>query len=202
MRLSRDNLLQLMALADDELEGEAKARAEKLLGESQEARRVVDAMRAPHLGSWLGECMQARELGVDTIADDVMTRLRAAQAGPAPRLAAARPRHPTRTAAALAFAVSAMAIAAGVAVYVRSVESRSGAPVAVSSAGPLGVNVPSAQPTSLARADAPMNGGVEVNEIDSPLRGVSVFEIPVSAAVSAAGRSSVVIWIEDDPEVK
>jgi hypothetical protein len=44
---------------------------------------------------------------------------------------------------------------------------------------------------------------VEVDEIDSPSRGVSVFEIPLgsvaAAAASPVAPSSVVIWIDDDP---
>jgi hypothetical protein len=42
--------------------------------------------------------------------------------------------------------------------------------------------------------------GVEVDEVDSPSRGISVFEIPVpgAAAANANGPSSVVIMIEDE----
>lgn len=50
----------------------------------------------------------------------------------------------------------------------------------------------------------PLQGaGVEVDNIDSPSRGVSVFEIPARGASAAVGASpspsSVVIWIDDEP---
>jgi hypothetical protein len=59
---------------------------------------------------------------------------------------------------------------------------------------------------AVASASAPLGAGpsrsVEVDEIDSPSRGVSVFEIPLGNAAAAAGPtgpSSVVIWIDDEP---
>ena len=46
-------MLELMALADGELEGEDRARVEALVAQSDEARQVVEAMRSPVLGTWL-----------------------------------------------------------------------------------------------------------------------------------------------------
>jgi hypothetical protein len=71
------------------------------------------------------------------------------------------------------------------------------------------VTIPSSSLGSIpavASVSAPLGAGpsrgVEVEEIDSPSRGVSVFEIPLGNAAAAAGPtgpSSVVIWIDDEP---
>jgi hypothetical protein len=207
MSLSPETMLELMALADGELEGAARERIERLVAQSEEARRVVDAMRAPHVGLWLGEALQARAEAADGIADAVMARLESSSAGPGVRdgrggereehgvvrLANAGGRRWSRTAVGVGTAAlgGVLALAAGIAVYLRSAEQNSGerAPVA-SVVAPTAVRPPSP------------SQGVEVDEIDSPSRGVSVFEIPLgSAAAVAAGPSSpssVVIWIDDD----
>jgi hypothetical protein len=74
------------------------------------------------------------------------------------------------------------------------------APVASVGIPPVDFQVPSA---TVAQAEPAR--GVEVNEIDAPSRGVSVFEIPVGAAAAIASptrASSVVVWVDDDPGSK
>src|SRR5258708_28102684 len=75
--LPHETVLELMSLADGELEGEAREHAEKLIAESDEARRVVEAMRGPHVGIWLKDAIDRRAdaAGVDGIAETVMARL-------------------------------------------------------------------------------------------------------------------------------
>ena len=63
MSLSQETLFDLMALADGELEGDARERAEKLVSQSEEARRIVEGMRSPALGRLL-KLNSRRDLGL------------------------------------------------------------------------------------------------------------------------------------------
>ena len=207
MSLTQETMLELMALADGELEGEALTRVEKLVEESDEARRVVESMRGPAIGAWLDAAMneKAEAAGADGIADAVMRKLESrdegskdrAQEGGVVRLADARARRGSRMQVGVAAAAAVLALAAGVVLYVRSV-GESGvdhAPVA-------SATVPTVEvaPTTTVAAQAPTpKQAVEVNDIDTP-SGVSVYEIPAGGATAAAKASppSVVIWIDDE----
>jgi hypothetical protein len=206
MSLPQDTLLELMALADGELEGEAKARAEKLVAESDEARRVVAAMCAPDVGVFLGEALEGRVGAADGIADAVMARLGAerGQEGGVVRLADARGAKPASKGPRMqVFAAvgAALALAAGILLYIRSQDmDAGGTPVASVNVPSIDLQPPPA-PTAVAQQAARPSQGVEVDEIDSPSRDVSVFEIPLGAAAAVAGGgspSSVVIMIDDD----
>jgi hypothetical protein len=204
MSLSPETMMELMALADGELEGEAKLRAEKRVAEDEEARRVVEAFRAPHLGAWLASSMDqsAVAAGADGIADAVMARIRepVREDGAVVRFAPPRPHRGSRLQFAVGGGIAALAMAAAVALFARSREGAVDTRMPVASVG-----VPSVDYQSPATSGAQQGGavqGVEVDEIDSPSRGISVFEIPLGSAAAAAGAahpSSVVIWIDDDP---
>jgi hypothetical protein len=187
--------MELMALADGELDGAARERAERLVADNEEARRAVEAMRSPVLGTWLGEVVHGRvaAAAADGVADAVMARLdaqsardgAAAQRGAAQqedggvvRLADARARRRAPWVPVMASLAAALAIAAGVAVVLRSM-GRGEAPSApvASVAEP-----PRPAPSAIAQSYALPREGVEVEEIDSPSRGVSVFEIPLGSA--------------------
>jgi hypothetical protein len=224
MSLSQETLLELMALADGELDGEAKTRAERLAGESREARSFVDAMRAPISRVWLGEeIAEERARGSGGIADAVMGRIaldsaarepgqrREIPSGPAHRpeaelgvvrrIAAPATRSPRAPKRAAVWASSglALAMAAGVTLYFGSA-ARSLHVAPVASVAPPAIESGGLATTesALARHTAtPPAHGVVVDEIDSPSRDVSIFQIPTMANASAA--SSVVVWIDDDP---
>jgi hypothetical protein len=220
MSLSRETMMELMALADGELDGEDRERVEKLAAESDEARRVVEAMRAPVLGAWLAGVMVERSAAADGIADRVMAELElevakkdgVAGGGQVVRLSEARRTHraPTGvTRGQLAVLGGALVLAAVILLYVRSDhEADTSSPVAnVEPPAPVpSATVPAAMPaapatTALAQAPHPTQG-VEVDEIDSPSHDVTVFEIPggnMAAAASGNSPSSVVIMIEDEP---
>jgi hypothetical protein len=219
MSLSRETMIELMALADGELEGPARERAEKLVAESEEAQRVLEAMREPAVGLWLGEAMRARAGAADGIADAVMAEIasqsegaaaRARDEGGVVRLAGPHGRRGTRRrlAAAVAAVGGALALAAAVALYARSGADSDGARAPVVSEPPSRTTgqAPGPVRSALVQYRVPPAQGVEVDEIDSPSRGVSVFEIPLGSAAAAAatpaGPSSVVIWIDDDPGSK
>jgi len=183
MSFPQETMLQLMAFADGELEGEDRARVERLVAENGEARSVVDAMRSPAIGTWLEGEMAERAKAADGIAGAVMAKL--------PARAPSRGRSPV----AVISIGAALALAAGVALILRSQgeSTESHEPVA-------SVQMPSIDMQPPATVAQRPTQGVEVDEVDSPSRGISVFEIPVAgvAAANANGPSSVVIMIEDE----
>jgi hypothetical protein len=229
MSLPQETLLQLMALADGELEGDERARIEALVARDPQARQVVDSIRSPALGEWLGQEMQARSASAERIADAVMASLAdasevvevlpskvhttastaGAEGGAVVRFARPVARRSSGARTVGGALVGVLALAAGVVLYFTSVspsgdEARS--PVAS-----VGTPNPEIQPVPVAPSAAVAvlpSQGVEVDEVDSPSRGFSVFEIPVggvagaAGAAKAAGPSSVVIMIDDDPGAK
>jgi hypothetical protein len=179
MSFSRETMLELMALADGELHGEAKERAESLAARDEEARRVVEAMRATAVRTWLNDVVSEQTRAADGIADDVMARLEAEP----PPLSIATARRVRRIAKAQVVLFSAFAVAAALAIYVRSHHHPTmGAPVA-SVRAPNGVT---------------LANSVEVDEVDS-VANVSIFEIQPT---SPTQRSSVVVWIDDEADEK
>ncbi len=204
MSLSHQTVLQLMALADGELDGEDKERVEKLVAESEEARRIVATMRRAEVGSWLGQAVtdRAGAGGADGIAHAVMAKI---GADGVVSLSNHRARRSPRLQVAIAGASAALALAAGIAAYVHSGATRPDerAPVASVGVPPVDFEAPSARLAQQA-GPGPVDG-VEVNEIDAPSREVSVFEIPAGAAAAIASPSrgsSVVVWVDEDPGSK
>ncbi len=202
MRLGRDEMRELMAFADGELEGEARERAARLVAQSEEAARLVETLQSPALARALADVMDERVAAgaADGIADAVMAKLGATSAGASVvRIEDARPARTrrTRVQVAIASSLTALALAAGVALYVQA----SREPEAASPVASMGIPSQTAKP--LATAVLAEQQGVQVDEIDSPRHDVHVFEIPAGSAAAAAANpphpSSVVIMIEDDP---
>jgi hypothetical protein len=211
MSLSHETLLELMSFADAELDGDDRARVESLIASDDEARRVVEAMRGGEVGSWLAGSAEQHAVaaGADRIADGVMSAI--ANTAPAAlsggiAVSSVRPRGRRSLGWGAGGALAgALALAAAVAVYLQvgPQHPEPQAPVASVVAPPVDLQVPPAPSAALAQQGVP--AGVEVNEIDAPSRGVSVFEIPVQAAAAVAqpsGPSSIVVWVEDDPGAK
>lgn len=222
MSVSHETLLELMSLADGELEGPDKERLERLVASDDDARRLLATLRGDEVGAWLAETMDRHAVGAgaDGVADAVMAAVAAASpasvaaasngaasataatAAGVASLAQARARRSPRLQVVASAGAAVLALAAGVALYMRAGNEHldEHAPVASVFAPPVDVEAPAS-----AMAQQGAGGGVEVNEIDAPSRGVSVFEIPVSAAAAVAkpsGASSVVIWVDDDPGSK
>jgi anti-sigma factor RsiW len=185
VNLSRETMMDLMALADGELEGADRERVERLVAENSEARRVVDAMRSPAIGAWLEGETAGRTAAADGIAGAVMAKL--------PARRGARGRSPV----VVISIGAALALAAGVALILRSQGAATETHEPVASVETPSVDM---QPPPAAVAQQRPTQGVEVDEVDSPSRGISVFEIPVAGAATANanGPSSVVIMIEDE----
>jgi hypothetical protein len=209
MTLSRKTALELMALADGELDGEAKERAEELVARNEEARRLVGALRAnaPVIQAWLGEAIGQHSRSADGIADAVMAKLAGSvgsMAGPSgpesfQSVPSARSKRYQRF-AQVGVAAGAIAMAAIVALFVRS--TRRGyerVPVANVDTPTSTTSAPAPVAAASALGETARSGrGVEVEEIDSAKR-VSIFEI---SGATASAESSVVVWIDDEPEEK
>lgn len=189
MRAETESALELMALADDEIEGEAKVRVERRLETDGQARELVAEMRDARVASWLKDAMaeQALRAGADGIADSVLDQVMgSAVRGRVGRVERGRIRF-----RGLALG-AAFAVAAGIALLLWArAPLPASAPVAVR-VGPI-VSTPASSASD-----------VELDEIDSPSHDVSVYEISGSTELAANSprTSSVVIWIDDQPGVQ
>jgi hypothetical protein len=227
MSLSQDTMMELMAYADGELEGEALARTEALVQSSEEARRIVDAMTG--LGDYVrqagDEAVAARSdfAMADGIVDAVMHKLSSEPTAKLRRptsIAAAR----QRRAGTVAAVVGLVALAAGAMMILRSNEqsktevalvgparpaeiapletaSRPGTLAAPGTSGALAQASPENSGTAPGAPAAPGSptSGVDVEQVESPSHQVSVFYLPaVAAAATNSNASSVVVWIGDD----
>jgi hypothetical protein len=205
VKLDRETALELMALADGELEGEAEERALKRVATDAHAREAARQMRDERAGDWLRRAMNERAAaaGADGVADAVFARLEgskfAASPGEAADMPSARmsgrsrasrrglPVSWSRVQSAIG-ATLTLSLAAGIAFYLATRPP----------ASPLGP----ASPVSQVAAASMGGGGVEVDELDAPAHDISVFEISGGGGAIAANQSpssSVVIWIEDEP---
>jgi len=219
MSLPEETMMDLMAYADDELEGDDLARVEALVQSNDEARRVVEAMSG--LGDRVREGIDSRwlETHAAPIAVAVMTKLEAE-----PTVVKRRPlgdgsgnvrslqrRHVVGvTVGVLAMAAAAMLVLRSNQEVEHPVAQGGGrATTPAEIAPPFGSE--KSGTTAVAQASPPNQGtqpvqngqsgtsGVDVEQVESPSHQVSVFYLPaVSAAANNANASSVVVWIGDD----
>ena len=169
-------MIDLMAYADGELEGEERARVEAMIASSDEAKRLVASMRA------LGDEVRAAHASglpgldaADSIADDVMAKIAGAPhaeahaMGELVSLAAAR-RARTR---ATSVAVAIIALAAGVALWMHGRRRAARSPTARRTSRRRSRNLRRARPRRCprpicrARLRAPRTG-VDLEEVESP----------------------------------
>jgi len=191
-----DALLDLMAYADGELEGEAAARVDAWVARDEVAARWVEEFRT------LSECISVTEgarrppEGADTIADAVMAKV-----GPlSPDRPNAEPKVVRIRRAFAAGAVSTVfALAAGWWLFFRTWgpmddpdRSAVKAPVAVVSPPPSAKASPAESSAVAVQSDP---GGVELEQVESPTREISVFYVP---ALSGESASSIVVWVGED----
>jgi hypothetical protein len=212
MSLSRDTMMELMAYADGELEGEALAKTEALVQSNEEARRIVEAMTG--VGDFVrqaaDEAPHADLSQADTIADVVMRKVNAEPTAKLRRPTSIPPRE--RRGRAAVAVVAVLALAAGAMLLLRRDEPRpeqalqqvervespapSGAPPEMA---PSPSAVAQASPASSGTTAQPDTSGVDVEQVESPSHQVSVFYLPaVAAAAANKNASSVVVWIGDD----
>jgi len=177
-RLSEEQMLDVMAYADGELDGDEAARVRALLDENAEAKELFTSLHA--LGDGVRSVMEEPS-GVD-VADDVMRRLQPND------LDKARIRRTNRIRMGVV-AASLVALAAAFAFYLRQNGDGSQArnPVPTS---------PGSDGNALASLYAT---GVEVDSVDTP-SSVSVFYVPTDNPAEPKGPNTLVVWV-DDPEV-
>lgn len=202
MSLSQENMIDLMAYADGELEGTDLARVEALLEKNEEARDVVASLQEGAVSSWLVRSQEER--AVDSGADGIAAAVMAKVATPnVVSLDDARAKRSMRV-RVIAAGVAVAALAAGVMLYARA--DRAGdaplaklPPVETGAPAPLVIPpAPSQEEKGIAVAEQPASG-VEVNGVESPSNEVSVFYLPAAKGLKPEiGAASVVIWIGDD----
>lgn len=205
--LPKDKLLQLMAYADGELEGDDLASVEKLVAENAEAKRFVDSLGV--LGNHIRFAGDPEpKITLDGIADTVMARIdrEERKANTQKRIVvdlaqvrAERAQMAGRTGGGAwkvgAFVAAALAIAAGAIFMLRGEQ-------------PGAQNTPQVQPQAHSALPqlpqlpkenvlASIAAGVDVESLDAP-EAVSVFYVPAVNAAANANASSVVVWIEDE----
>jgi negative regulator of sigma E activity len=206
--LPKDKLLQLMAYADGELEGEDLASVEKLVAENAEAKRFVESLGA--LGDHIRLVGDPEpKITLEGIAETVMARIEREErkANTQKRIVvdlaqvrAERAQMAGRTGGGAwkvgAFVAAALALAAGAVFMLRGEQ-------------PGAHNTPQVQPQSQsAHPQLPIQlpkenvlasiaAGVDVESLDAP-EAVSVFYVPAVNAAANANASSVVVWIEDE----
>lgn len=175
MRLSRDQVLEIMAWSDGEIDAGDEDRIAALVASSPEAQELVRSFDA------LGELVRASDYGASAcevrlegpagLVDAVMARAQPDDLDRA-RMKRAQKGRVVLVAATLA------ALAAGVLVYART--------------GPVQISSPDV-PLSASISDVSPHG-VQVDELDTQDNGVSVFYV---AADDTKTPNTTVVWIDD-----
>jgi anti-sigma factor RsiW len=193
--LTPETMLELMAYADGELEGEDLTRIETLIASNTAAERLVSSMHT------LGDCLRVTEAQrpvpkiVNRIAHEVMAQIEAEKARRA--VVPLAPRAVRMRNAIVAGTVSAaIAIAAGWAMFVVPPDSGPRPPAPVALAPTVRAPVAPATPVT---PTTPDGTGVDLNQVESPAGQVSVFYVPaVAAGIADENVSSVVLWLGPD----
>ncbi len=173
MNLTQEEMMDVMALADGELDGDDLVRVEKLLESDGEAKELYASLQA--IGDGVRGAVDFE--GVD-VRDAVMAKLKPND------LDKARIKRTART-RMIVVGASLVALAAAVLLYVKNSH-----PTSARNSVPA-----SSSETVLASASPP---GVQVDFVDTPTP-VSVFYVPAESATTSKGEPppSVVVWVDD-----
>jgi hypothetical protein len=203
--LSKDELLNLMAYADGEVEGSTLSEVEALVARNDDAKRFLEQQGA--LRQWAVDSRgwNASAGGADGIANTVMARI--AEMGGVTVIAlererAKRERNRRRFVPFGALAAVAATFAllyfwsrgasdrpASVAVQERKTVDFASAPAAASPALPSAAAVASIDPS-----EEPV---IDIQAVESPQHQFSIFYVPGSTGANAYA-SSVVVWIGEE----
>jgi anti-sigma factor RsiW len=179
MSLSEAQMMDVMSLADGELEGDDLARTQKLVEDDAEAKELFASLRA--IGDGVRSSFDVPKIDVS---HEVMRSITPND------LDKARIKRTARTRMAVV-GVSLVAIAAAVMFYVRDQQLQQQAQNAAKDSGTQAV-LASSSPT-----------GVEVDFVDTPTP-VSLFYVPAEKTTSGAeGKTtetpaSVIVWVDDN----
>jgi anti-sigma factor RsiW len=170
--LSQDQVLEIMAWVDGELDGEDAARVEAFVASNDEAKELVRSFDA--LGDFVrSSSHQTTVDSLEGLVDSVMEKTKPSG------LERARLKRAQKGRVVL-MAATLTALAAGVLVYARTQP----------------VELPSShlQPSATPAAAVAMVEGVQVEQLDTQDNGVSVFYVPADDTKSP---NTTVVWIDD-----
>jgi hypothetical protein len=210
MSLSSDELVQLMAYIDGQVDEDEVAEVEALIARSAEARHVVADVSA--VGAWMREAsdQKAAAAGADKIADLVMAEAEALGGAKVITLERERARRALNRQRVKEFSALAAVAAALTLLWLWPAHDRT-PPVAVANApAPTSTGAPSPIKPGVSSPTPPMPGGVapadsspalavgsedgvDVENVESA-HNVSVFYLPVANKNAA----SVVVWIGEE----
>jgi hypothetical protein len=220
--LSKDELLELMAYGDGEIDGSKLAEIEALVAKSDLAKRVLARQGA--LRPWAARTRDVTIRGSEGIAQAVMARMaRIEELGGAtvlrvPGERVRRGLHLPRAVRALGVvpriatgfvAIAAVAASVGLAYFWLRGAPGHQAPVAAQDRKILGPSptlpVPAAPPPArmtdtplaVASAELPEESGIDIQAIESPEHQFSIFYVPGATGANAYA-SSVVVWIGEE----
>jgi len=180
MSLSQEQMLDVMAFADDELEGDDRDRVAKLVEGDDEAAELLASLRA--IGEGVRSAVDLGRRDVD-VRDVVMAKITPND------LDKARIKRTARTRMVVVGA-SLVALAAAVLLYVRHTSQT------------VATNPPKAAPSADTVLASSRATGVQVDFVDSEMP-ASVFFVPADSASTNGAKterpSSVVVWIDDPP---
>ncbi len=191
MSLSKQLMLDLLAYADGELDGDAKRRIESILAKDEEAREIVAA--ASVLGEGVRFAEDARVLphAADTIVDGVMARVANEEIGfldetNEPKVVRLKRAAPV---AAVSFA---LAMAAGWFLFFR------GPAVTPEGNKTAGLATTAVTASASAHEERDVAAGPEGAELESADSPVSVFFVSTTGDdLNKKAVSSVVVWLGD-----
>lgn len=176
MSLTQEQMLDVMALADGELEGDERARVEKIVESDDDAKELLASLHA--IGDGIRGAVDFE--GVD-VRDAVMAKITPNDFDKARIKRTARTRM-------LVVGASLVALAAAVLFYVRTTSH------------PVAKNAPGASSSQTVLASV-SPAGVQVDFVDTPTP-VSVFYVPAESASTAPQAKepppSVVVWVDDN----
>ncbi len=199
MSLSKQLILDLLAYADGELDGDAKRRIESILAKDEEAREVVAAASLLGDGIRVAEDERVLPRAADKLVDDVMAKVVGERMGfmqekTEPQIVRLKRAAPV---AAVSFAI---AMAAGWWLFLRApmVNPDSVTAGIDSAIPPSSANV---SPSAKAHEERDVATGPEGAELESADSPVSVFFVSTTGDdLNKKAVSSVVVWLGDNGE--
>jgi hypothetical protein len=213
--LSKDELFDLMAYADGEVDPSKVAQVESLIAKSEVARRVLEQQGA--LRQWVLDTQGTSPAkgGADGIADAVMAKIREPAGASITTLDRARARGRPGGALPRQYILwvgPLAAVAASVALFyfwsggpssprgrVAIQEGKTSA--APPSNAPAATPAPPAEvpgaPSAVASAEPLEEPGIDVQAVESPQHQFSIFYVPGGTGANAHA-SSVVVWIGEE----
>lgn len=206
-KLSHEETLLVMALADGELSGSDLDRARTLVAHDPEARALWEEFSRNVVGRWVGEAMERPMHGAGAVADNVMalvdlepSQSRVDRTSTVVDLSKRQASRAGRGAIA-AVTVTMMAAAAGAFVMLRSTPEpqpiAKTTPTVLAPSPTLTPSMVEPEDVALSLSGSGSPYAIDVEEVDSEEADVSIIYVPGSEELA-----SVVIWVGGEPELE